>query len=744
MKNSRKPFPCASILGSFLLAFTLPASAAQMPDAYDVIWDSPSDNSRGSMPIGNGDIGANVWVEPSGDIVLLLSKTDSFDEFNRLLKLGRVRISLSPKINLDKASFKWRLNLAEGHIYITDGKTKIRVWIDANNPVVQVDVVSETPISVKATTEIWRTEKRKLDRREGGEREETSCAYNRPEKKLVNPDIILPHGKNEITWCHHNLESQWRANLELTALGDQVDKMTDPVLHRTFGVVMRGDGFSAASGTELKTTKPTKRFSLQCFALTNISDSPQSWKNATDAMASKMDSDTTKRFAAHSAWWKSFWNRSHIYITSGADAKVVSEAYILQRYVNACGGRGALPIKFNGTIFTVDQVFDADFRRWGGAYWWQNTRLPYWSMLYSGDYDLMTSMFDMYTAMLPLREAATKKYYNHEGAFFPETLYFWGNYTDDNYGIDRTNKPDGLTDNEYIRRYWQGGIELVGMALDYYDGTQDKAFLEKTLLPLAKSVTLFFDQHWKRGDDGKIFYSPAQSLETWWSAENPTPEIAGMRYLIPRLLELPADAQTKERWKKQLADQPNIPTQVIDGKTYVLPADKFSNCKNSENPELYAVFPYRLYTLAHGDEKVEIGRNTFSVRRNRDNGGWQQQPIQSALLGLGKESQQLVSQRARGKAGGYRFPGFYGPNYDWTPDQDQIGVFQIGLQYMLMQCEGEKIILLPAWPRDWDTSFKLHAPGKTIVEGEVRNGKVVKLKVTPESRRKDVTICPAQ
>lgn len=61
-------------------------------------------------------------------------------------------------------------------------------------------------------------------------------------------------------------------------------------------------------------------------------------------------------------------------------------------------------------------------------------------------------------------------------------------------------------------------------------------------------------------------------------------------------------------------------------------------------------------------------------------------------------------------------------------------------QSMLMQTDGDRIFLLPAWPKDWEVSFKLHGPKKTTVEGKVRGGKVVDLKVTPESRRKDVEV----
>ena len=61
-------------------------------------------------------------------------------------------------------------------------------------------------------------------------------------------------------------------------------------------------------------------------------------------------------------------------------------------------------------------------------------------------------------------------------------------------------------------------------------------------------------------------------------------------------------------------------------------------------------------------------------------------------------------------------------------------------QALLMQTDGRKIFLLPAWPKEWDADFKLHAPFKTIVEGSVRDGKMTALNVTPEERRKDVTV----
>lgn len=64
----------------------------------------------------------------------------------------------------------------------------------------------------------------------------------------------------------------------------------------------------------------------------------------------------------------------------------------------------------------------------------------------------------------------------------------------------------------------------------------------------------------------------------------------------------------------------------------------------------------------------------------------------------------------------------------------------IGLQEMLLQTNDKKILLFPAWTKDKDVHFKLHAPYNTTVEAEWKNGKLEMLKVFPEKRRKDVEV----
>jgi hypothetical protein len=724
----------------------------------DVLWTTPSDDARGSMPLGNGDIGINVWVEPTGDLVLFLAKTDAFDEFNRLLKLGRIRVRTTPPLFTAGDEFAQRLRIADGTIEIESALGNVRIWVDAHHPVVQIEFEGTEPIHATVALECWRTEARELL---GGSPwtgsiydEGSSCWGNRPEKQMVLPDTILPRESDRLAWCHRNVESQWASNLELTALDAAAAAQQDPMLDRTFGATVRARGFTAVDDTELRSVAPASTFSIEIVALTTFAKSTADWRvEATRALEALPLSIDDRRWA-HIHWWREFWSRSHIEVgpASGSAQSVaagthsVTRAYALQRFLNACAGRGALPIKFNGSLFNVDELHDADYRAWGGGYWWQNTRAPYWSMLAAGDVDLMAPLFRMYLDALPLRQAATRTYYGHEGAFYPETMYFWGNYMDaENYGIDRDGLTDGEAFNPYIRRHWQGAIELVAMMLDVYEQTKDPTFRDKVLIPVARQITLFHEQHWGRDDRQRLRMEPAQSLETWQTAVNPLPEIAGLRFILPRLIALATDGALRDHWVRLRAALPPLPVTVDDsGRPRLAPAESYTDRANVESPELYAVYPYRLYTTLADDDDLELALRTWDARIPHEDYGWQETVIMAPLLGLARQAQEMQVARAARTAAGYRFPGFYGPNYDWTPDQCHGGNLMTGLQRMLMQCDGDRIVLMPAWPSEWNAHFRLHAPGNTLVEGRVEDGALIDLVVTPASRLSDVEIRAAQ
>jgi hypothetical protein len=426
------------------------------------------------------------------------------------------------------------------------------------------------------------------------------------------------------------------------------------------------------------------------------------------------------------------------------EAAYVSQMYHLQRFVTACAGRGRYPIKFNGSLFTVPPgptEQDPDYRRWGPGYWWQNTRLPYVSLCSSGDFDLMRPLFRMYAdELLPLCKYRTRLYLGNDGAYYPECIMFWGAVFSETYGwTPFAQRKDKLQESGWHKWEWVGGLELSWMMLDYWEHTLDREFLRQTALPFSREILTFFEQQYPTNAQGRLVMYPSQALETWWHCTNAMPELAGCIAVTERLLALPADfapAADRELWGRLRAKLPPIPLREVNGKKALAPAEFYSNKPNIENPELYPVFPFRLF--AFNRPNADWALTALEHRWDRGFSGWRQDNIFMAYLGLTHDARKAIVSRARSHDPGERFPAFWGPNYDWTPDQDHGGVLMKAFQAMLLQTDGQKIFLLPAWPKDWNVEFRLQAPQRTVVEGVYRDGKVASLKVTPESRRADV------
>lgn len=741
-----------------LISFSTSPIKAQMGSPVstcDVVWNSLGTNENNSMPLGNGDVALNVWTEQNGDIVFLIAKSDSWSENGELLKVGRVRISLRPNPFVNSASFTQTLRLENGNVELHSGNNFAHIWVDANNPAVHVQVQTEAPVELKATSEVWRTKKYSLDSRAI---DRTGLGFfewgSYPNSLTFYPDTIFQSKDNRVSSCHFNTQSIYPMVFEKEHLESLLPKYPDPLMHRCFGLTMKGDNLVSSDNQTLKSLKASGSQQLDIYTLTEQTESPQAWHADLDKKIMKIDAvKTSIAWKAHENWWKEFWNRSWINVTGTADAGKVTQGYAIQRFMTACAGRGAQPIKFNETTFTVghdlppgtvstEANHDPDFRAWGACFWNQDTRLIYYPLIAAGDYDLLEPWFEMYLKALPLEKARTEVYYHHDGAYFPETMYFWGLPNLHDFGFNNSTVE---LQSAWVRYHIQGTLEIITQILDIYDNTQDSRYA-KELVPFADAIITFYANHWPRDSKGKIHMAPAQSLETYEDdAVNPTPDIAGLKSVIPRLLGLPKEFTSSEQrdfWAKTLNDLPPIPMGKTargklppdgvgdaDGRPTILAAEKYGATHNSENPELYVAYPYRLYGV--GKPELQLARDTYNARRFPMDRAWGQDGTQAAVLGLTNEAQRVVTRE---------FTDYGRQQFGWFWDPECGGSGMITLQLMLMQCDGKRIQLLPAWPAEWTSDFKLHAPYQTTVEGHVENGKITKLNVTPNSRAKDVVI----
>jgi hypothetical protein len=461
---------------------------------YDVVWDQPGAGSKDSMPAGNGDIGLNVWSEKeTGSVCFYIGKTDAWDESGRLLKIGKVRIKVEPNPFADGAIFSQRLSLGEGAIEVAAGEgrsaARLRIWADANRPVVRVEAHVPASSVVTASIEPWRLAPLEL-------KDELVSGLNYWRDlfgpTVVQPDVVVDDPGEKIVWYHRNPETPSFAKA-IAMQGLEGAGIADPLRDRIFGAVMEGEGFAKKDPRALVSDKgPVRRAGIHVLTLQPAT--PAGWRDAIDKQVLATNAaGAAAAWEAHRAYWREFWDRSWIYVRSAPGDRtktplgdedagfVVTRGYLLQRFITACAGRGAFPIKFNGSLFTVDEDGAegfADYRRWGPGYWWQNTRLPYMSMPASGDFDLMRPFFGMYSGLLPLCEYRTRLYFGHGGAYYPECINFWGIVFPETWG-NRTlaDMPERIQASGYHKYEWVGGLEMAAMMLEYYAYTRDEAFL---------------------------------------------------------------------------------------------------------------------------------------------------------------------------------------------------------------------------------------------------------------------------
>jgi len=892
-------------MSSSALSKAAPQTVDVLLDKQNIVWTTPSKDASGSMPLGNGEVGLNVWVEEGGDLLFYVSRTDAWSEGSRLMKLGRVRVKIEPNPFEVGKPFRQEVILRDGRISIKAGTVDLNLFVDSERPVIHLTGQWFGSHKAIATLETWRTERRQL---QGRELASSWTMQDSPIPVFESADVLKRDGNAQVLY-HRNESSIVPFTLNHQSIAQFSNLVKDPIKDRSFGLRLEQkdfpNGFNVAIAAESMQTPDATSFEKTLKA--RIEES-----KLADAAAR-----TTR-------WWRSFWDRSYIFVEgdappalpeskqklrvgfdsngqnrfsglirnavvydralSPAELKAlpenqpgnpvlsdanrgrkrlvskklldendpgyfaesedatpfdlrrgftvaalitpkqpvgrifdmltagqsdgflfdthpgfalraivgdrqlsvpaalkegesvhvalvvsprgrvaiykngvllkqidedpvdsrVSQAYTLQRFVQACGGRGNYPIKFNGSIFTVEPTFlgenfNPDWRRWGDCYWWQNTRLPYYAMPAAGDFDLMLPLFRMYEAARPLSEARAKFYYGAEGAYFPETMTAFGAYANKDYGWDRKGLEPGNVQCPWWMFAWNQSLELLDLMLDYQapNDAAQRQFERDRLQPMLDSSLKYFTSRFMpEAGPPLLRVTPTQSVETYWfDVVNDTPSLAGLRWVRDQVGRVPSLKSSSWAAGPGRPMFPEIPTR--DGK--ILPAESYKDQRNNvENPEFYAIWPFRLYGVGRGNE--DIARKTFIERIEKASSGWQYDGQVAALAGLGEEAGILLQGKVRNSNPAFRWPASWGPNYDWLPDQCHGANIMITLQTMCLQEVGDKLYLAPALPKGWNVRFKLHASRGTVVTAEYEQGRLVRSSVSPTIRTKDLVL----
>ena len=755
----------------------LQKSASAQPETLvtnHITWEKASRNAAQSMPCGGGDIGLNVWVE-DGDLLCYMARSGSFDENNSLLKAGRMRIRLKPN-PFTSDTFRQELVLEDGHVRISGTANGVSAavifWVDVNRPVIHVDLHASKPVVATATYENWRYKDRPLSNLET---RGTSWKWAPPQPVFTYKDSVV-FDKNDILFWHRNNDqpSLFDSTVNQQGLQSLRDSLYNPLKHRTFGGMVRATNMQAAGtqtgkycntdfmGWKLESIAPERVHQIEIILHTSQDELMNNWQAGLQNTAAEAARNRNNARLATTTWWNNFWQRSYVFIDPD-NADTASKAwqagrnYQLFRYMLGCNANSAWPTKFNGGLFTYDPVFTdtanrgtPDHRNWGGGiHTAQNQRLVYWPMLKSGDAALMQPQFDFYLRLLKNAELRSHFYWNHAGANFTEQLENFGlpNYTE--YGTKRPAGYDkGMEYNAWLEYEWDTVLEFCSMML------QSGTYTNKDIavyIPFIESCLDFFSEHYQYlakqrsakalDGNGKLVIYPGSAAETYKLAYNPSSTIAALKTVTEQLLQAGKKSLTaaqKNKLATLLERLPALPFRTMNGYPTIAPASIWARINNTESPQLYPVFPWRLYGVGKPglDTAINTWRHDTDVVKFKSAVGWRQHNIFAACLGLTSEAFALNVQKMQNS--GRRFPAFWGPGFDWTPDHNWGGSGMVGIQEMLLQTNNDKIYLFPAWPKNTDVHFKLYAPGQTTVEAVLKKGKLEKLEVIPASRSKDV------
>lgn len=725
---------------------------------YNIVWNTQSRDSGESMPLGARDIGCNVWVE-NDRLFVYMAQSGAFDSCGNMLKAGRLCISFDKAVFKD--GFEQKLILQEGCITIKGKWDKqeinIRLWNEIFRSALHIHIASTEKITCRCNYENWRV------------------------RESENSDVVIPE-TNALIFYHRNL----RSNMLESRLAEQEieylrEYFPDVEKNRTCGgrltapnMVFTGKNTGRYLNTDFTgylfcTAIPENEIDIDVFFHISQAASADVWKAQLSEKIAKYDHNKARKDAL--AWWEQFWRRSYVFIDTddpshkGSPDWCAGRNYQLFRYMLASNAYGEFPTKFNGGLFTVDQCAwhppipgaNPDHRDWGGIMFTaQNQRLVYWPMIKNGDFDMMNPEFDFYKRLVTPLKKRTKHFFGLDDcACFPEQ-------TDAN-GLSGFYGFHGVDYPLQVRHHYVEALEFSYMILCYHitSGNDISEYME-----FIKSVINFYDKKYSEKDaNGKRILFPSTALETYHAdyiltiggeegrraanydekqtaVTNPADVIAALSTTLSELLNSGLlSSKESERYAALLNELPEIPTEIKKNRRVIAPCEFPKDYKkgNCEFPQLNTVFPYKIYGVFSKD--LSLATNTYLYGWDNEDQldyiSWHPTGCYAARIGLTEEAHKYMRLKLNDSE--RRFPAFWGPGHDYTPDFNWGGSGMINVQEMLVQTCGDKIFLLPSWPKNLDVSFKLWLDGNTVLTAEYKNG-ALRYDVIPANRTKDIVI----
>ncbi|MEE2834177.1 MAG: DUF5703 domain-containing protein [Candidatus Latescibacterota bacterium] len=721
----------------------------------DLIYRSPVEAPIEGLPIGNGRMGTLVWTTPDA-IHFQINRGDVFavngehvgGQFGPTDYCGgcaRVSVRLGGEPFRCGETFYQRLSLYDAEVSLAGEGVRARCFVSSVSDalVLEVDDQRVDSQSVRVAVSLWREPEVK-----------TGDHVARYRFADAADDVLL------------------------------LQEFEESDYYCASAVAARVDG----GGRLTQTSQPPRRSLTAPSAggcTTIILASAASWSRDDDvgevargilAASSRRTYEDLRR--EHEGWWTEFWSRTFVQIFSpDGVGDFMGCLRHLHLYHLASTSRGALPPKWNGSLFATE----GDTRTWGSQFWVWTTEMLYFPLLAADAVELTDSYFNMYVRQLPAAEIAASQRWGSRGAYFPETSPFDGatilpheivaevrdvllgrkEHGDLSDGARLLCAFDGhlrVVAEPHEGRYsWishvaSSGSEVAIQAWWRYRYTGDKTWLRTHAYPLLKGTVEFYRHLVSMGEDGKLHVHGTHAHEDFWGVTDSIMDLAAIRGTVPLAIRAAAilgiDADLRVQWQSFFDSMAPYPMGRDPGAraltSGVLADDVWAagylgdmdGSHNSEDVWLNPVFPFEDWTRETCDPAMDrivqrvldLAPRHASVLAGNPLNTAIRTPIVAARAGRGCELPViLASYYAAFSPLPNGMSLFEGPQ---AASVEHLGLLTTTLQEALLQSvsprpgEPETISVFPAWPDQWDASFRLLARGGFLVTSSMRDGEV--------------------
>jgi alpha-L-fucosidase 2 len=437
-----------------------------------------------------------------------------------------------------------------------------------------------------------------------------------------------------------------------------------------------------------------------------------------------------KNFETHKAWWQRFWDKSFVEL----EDKFLEKNWYLGNYLlGSCSRKGSYPMPLQG-VWTAD---DGQLPPWKGDYHHDlNTELCYYSYLKANHIDEGASFVDYLLSLTDKAKEFARDFFGADGLCLPSVMDIEGNALAGwvMYAISPTNQ-----------------LWLCRAVEKHYDYTGDKDFLETSAYPFIKSSGDFVISLLRENKDGKLVLPLSSSPEIHdntlkaWLTPNTNYDLALIRAHFISLIKLSVILDLPEDTGKWQTALDKLDDLHLDS-DHVLLLSRDERLKESHRhiAHLMAVHPLRLieYDSAENQAIIDASLKDLEALSTDYFCGYSfawlaelycvQKNGEKARRTLDIFWKYFCSPNGFHLNGDYLDKGYSKFKYrPFTLEGNFCAVD--ALQEMLLYSENGKITLCPAIPKSWQNlSFNLRAENGVLVTAQMKNGKVVHLKLFAE------------